>query len=70
VRTNDIIVAIDGTPIGDVLHTPAAIDTASQAAVTTLTVLRDGEEITVEASQQAAETSLPALRARQQRAGG
>jgi hypothetical protein len=45
----DVIVAIDGTPVGDLLQQPYAIDRASVAAVTVLTVLRDGVSTTIEA---------------------
>jgi hypothetical protein len=46
---SDVIIAIDGTPVGDVLRQPYAIDRASVAAVTTLTVLRDGVSTDIEA---------------------
>jgi len=49
IRPTDVVVAIDGKPVNDVLHTPYGLDIASQAAVTTLTIQRDGEEISVEA---------------------
>jgi type II secretory pathway component PulC len=52
---SDVIVAIDGTPVGDVLKTPMAIDNASVAAVTTLTVLRDGVQMDLEASPEPAQ---------------
>jgi type II secretory pathway component PulC len=51
---SDIIVAIDGTPVDKVLKTPLAIDNASMAAVTTLTVVRDGEQMDLEAVPQPA----------------
>jgi len=53
---SDVIVAIDGTPVGDVLRTPMAIDNASVAAVTTLTVLRDGVQMDLEASPEPAQS--------------
>jgi type II secretory pathway component PulC len=46
---SDVIVAIDGTPVGEVLNTPLGIDHASMAAATTLTVLRDGAQMDIEA---------------------
>jgi S1-C subfamily serine protease len=54
---SDVIVAIDGTPVGDVLKTPMAIDNASVAAVATLTVLRDGAQIDIEATPEPAEVA-------------
>lgn len=60
---SDVIVAIDGTPVRQVLKTPMAIDNASVSAVTVLTVLRDGAEVEIDASQQAAAVS-PARRFR------
>lgn len=46
---SDVIVAIDGTPVGKVLNTPMALDNATVAGVTTLTVLRDGAQMDIEA---------------------
>jgi type II secretory pathway component PulC len=45
----DVIVSIDGTPVGDVLNTPGALDNASIAAATTLTVLRAGVQMDITA---------------------
>ena len=45
----DVIVSIDGTPVGDVLKTPGALDSASMAAATTLTVLRAGVQMDITA---------------------
>jgi S1-C subfamily serine protease len=50
-RPTDVIVAIDGAPVAHVLGTPQGIDTASMAAVTTLTVLRDGAQMDITATQ-------------------
>jgi type II secretory pathway component PulC len=50
-RPTDVIVAIDGAPVSRVLGTPAGIDNASVAAVTTLTVLRDGSQMDITATQ-------------------
>jgi hypothetical protein len=61
----DVIVAIDGTPVADVLQEPYAIDRAGMAAVTTLTVLRAGMSTTIEAEP---ERGVPANRRR--RSGG
>ena len=46
---SDVIVSIDGTPVGDVLKTPGALDNASMAAATTLTVLRAGVQMDITA---------------------
>ncbi len=48
-RSTDVIVAIDGMRVADVLSKQAAIDRAVQAAVTTLTIERDGQELQLEA---------------------
>lgn len=45
----DVIVSIDGTPVGEVLKTPGALDSASMAAATTLTVLRAGVQMDITA---------------------
>jgi type II secretory pathway component PulC len=50
----DVIVSIDGQPVGDVLQQPAAIDRSAQAFYTVLSVLRDGNPVTVEVRQQTA----------------
>ena len=50
-RPTDVIVAIDGAPVAHVLGIPQGIDTASVAAVTTLTVLRDGAQMDITATQ-------------------
>jgi S1-C subfamily serine protease len=50
-RPTDVIVAIDGAPVAHVLGTPQGIDAASVAAVTTLTVLRDGAQMDITATQ-------------------
>jgi hypothetical protein len=52
--SSDVIVAINGRPIGDVLQEPAAVDNAAQAASTVLTVLRDGVEVEIDATPAAA----------------
>lgn len=46
----DVIVAIDGKTVDEVLKTPGAIDQATVAAVTTLTVERGGVQMQIEAS--------------------
>jgi S1-C subfamily serine protease len=51
-QPTDVIVAIDGRPIAEVLQEPYALDRAALAAVTTLKVLRAGNEISVEAKPQ------------------
>lgn len=48
-EATDVIVSIDGTPVGDVLKTPGALDNASIAAATTLTVLRAGVQMDITA---------------------
>ena len=56
-EATDVIVAIDGTPIGDVLKTPAALDNASMAAAATLTVLRAGVQMDITAVPEEAQVS-------------
>jgi type II secretory pathway component PulC len=53
----DVIVSIDGTPVGDVLKTPGALDNASMAAATTLTVLRAGVQMDITAVPEEAQVS-------------
>jgi len=48
-QPTDVIVAIDGQPMNQVVTSPNAIDNASMAAVTTLTVLREGAQMDIEA---------------------
>jgi type II secretory pathway component PulC len=62
--SSDVIVAINGRPISDVLQDPAAVDTAAQAASTVLTVLRDGVEVEIDATP----TAAPAVSHRTARA--
>jgi Type II secretion system protein C len=57
--STDVIVAIDGTPVDRVLQTPSAIDNAAVAAVTTLTVLRDGARMEIEAVPETPQISRP-----------
>jgi S1-C subfamily serine protease len=59
-------VAIDGAPVAHVLGIPQGIDTASVAAVTTLTVLRDGAQMDITATQDPA-PEPPALTRRRHR---
>jgi len=49
-QTTDVVIAIDGRPVAEVLKEPYALDNSSQAAVTTLTVLREGSEVTITAT--------------------
>jgi type II secretory pathway component PulC len=65
-RPTDVIVAIDGAPVAHVLGIPQGIDTASVAAVTTLTVLRDGAQMDITATQDPA-PEPPALTRRRHR---
>jgi len=58
----DVIVSIDGTPVGDVLKTPGALDNASIAAATTLTVLRAGVQMEITAVPE--ETAQAPIRSR------
>ena len=46
----DVIIAINGKPVDEVLKTPHGIDDASIAAVTVLTVERDGVPVEIDAS--------------------
>jgi len=49
-QPTDVVIAIDGRPVAEVLKEPYALDNSSQAAVTTLTVLREGSEVTITAT--------------------
>jgi type II secretory pathway component PulC len=57
--STDVIVAIDGTAVDQVLKTPSAIDNAAVAAVTTLTVLRDGAQVQIEAVPEVPQAPRP-----------
>ena len=57
-QPTDVVVAIDGQPMSQVVASPNAIDNASMAAVTTLTVLRDGAPMDIEAKPEPAVHSV------------